>query len=152
VERQAAAASKSIALTADTESAEPARIPVPAPVLGILVGNLIENAIKFTPPGGRVRIRVRSEPGRLILDVLDTGPGIPAGERRRVFDRFYRLPGASQPGTGLGLAIVRRICDRYGLAIELCDGPDGVGLAVQVGFPVPTGPKPHAPTGLRPWS
>jgi signal transduction histidine kinase len=124
-------------------------VPVPATVLEVLVGNLIENGIKYTPPGGRVRVAVLRQREHLLLRVTDSGPGIPEGDRQRVFDRFYRPAGQPEPGAGLGLAIVRRICDRYGIEIALGEGEDGAGLRVDLIFPAAAGVKPHAPLGLR---
>ena len=150
-DRQAAADAKSIALTAVVMSEEPAVVAVPATVLDILVGNLIDNAVKFTPTGGRVEVAVLWGSGCSLLRVTDSGPGLPASERERVFDRFYRRAGQAESGSGLGLSIVRRICDRYGARIELRDGEDGVGLCVEVAFPEPARLKPHTPRGIRPW-
>ncbi|HYN76443.1 MAG TPA: ATP-binding protein [Lamprocystis sp. (in: g-proteobacteria)] len=151
VDRQAAAGAKSIALTAVVMSEEPAVVAVPATVLDILVGNLIDNAVKFTPASGRVEVAVLWGSGCSLLRVTDSGPGLPASERERVFDRFYRRAGQAGSGSGLGLSIVRRICDRYGARIELRDRQDGVGLCVEVAFPEPARLKPHTPRGIRPW-
>jgi signal transduction histidine kinase len=68
--------------------------------------------------------------------VDDTGPGIPAAERGRVFDRFYRLPGSGADGSGLGLAIVKQIADAHRATIELGDPGEGRGLRVTVRFPL----------------
>ncbi len=80
--------------------------------------NLIGNAIKFTPPGGRVRVTVTVvEPAWAQVSVSDTGPGIPEEEHERVFDKFYQIaePGSPRPkGTGLGLAISRALVERHG--------------------------------------
>ena len=70
-----------------------------------------------------------------VLKVVDNGPGIPADERSRVLDRFYRRPGTSPPGSGLGMAIVKAIADTHGATLELDAGPDDQGLAVSVRFP-----------------
>jgi two-component system OmpR family sensor kinase len=70
-----------------------------------------------------------------VLEVTDTGPGIPPEERARVFDRFYRRAEADGTGSGLGLAIVKRIADRHGAEITLTDGPEGHGLRVRICFP-----------------
>lgn len=109
-----------------------------------LVKNLIDNAIRYTPPGGRVDIRVGTgrERGRdwVDLHVEDTGPGIPADERARVFDAFYRVLGNGQIGSGLGLAITRTIADRMGAAIAFLEPGDGAaGLNVHVRFPAVRG-------------
>ncbi|HTQ00251.1 MAG TPA: ATP-binding protein [Casimicrobiaceae bacterium] len=107
--------------------------------LAMLIGNLLDNALRYTPAGGRVDVAVdRDNAGGARLSVSDTGPGIPAAERERVFERFYRVRGPESPepvGSGLGLSIVRRIADAHGATVELADGPDGRGLAVHVQFP-----------------
>jgi len=147
--RQAAAGARSIGLTAVLPDGDPCVVSVPATVLEVLVGNLIENGIKYTPAGGLVRVAVLWQRERLLLRVTDSGPGIPIGDRQRVFDRFYRPAGQVEPGAGLGLAIVRRLCDRYGIEISLGDGENGVGLRVDLIFPAPARVKPHSPLGLR---
>ena len=103
--------------------------------LRILLRNLVDNAVRYTPPGGRVDVAAGAKDGRPLLTVLDTGPGIPAAERDRVFDRFYRVPGSAESGSGLGLAIVRRIADLHGAQVALEPGDDGAGLKVSVLFP-----------------
>ncbi|MFZ1640050.1 MAG: ATP-binding protein, partial [Candidatus Contendobacter sp.] len=106
--------------------------------LRILLGNLVENALRYTPTGGRVDVQIQSMGNEAVLTVSDTGPGIPAAERARVFDRFYRGAGASAPGSGLGLAIVKRIADRHRASIRLEDAEPGQGLRVIVRWPVTT--------------
>lgn len=102
----------------------------------ILVKNLIDNAIRYTPAGGRVDVVVACNDDDVTLDVDDTGPGIPETERERVFDPFYRLLGSGQIGSGLGLAITRTIADQIGARIDLKNAPEGQqGLRVRVSFP-----------------
>ena len=108
-----------------------------------MVANLVDNAVRYTPPGGRVDLSTGVDGGRPWLEVADTGPGIPAAERERVFDRFYRLPGTAASGSGLGLAIVRAIADRSGATVALGETPGG-GLTVRVTFP-PRGGAETAP-------
>jgi signal transduction histidine kinase len=82
-----------------------------------VVANLLENAIRHSPAGGRVEVRARPEKGRVAIEVLDEGPGIPEEEASRVFERFYRADTArssSAGGAGLGLAIARWIVDLHG--------------------------------------
>ena len=115
----------------------------PATVLGdpdalrTLTRNLVDNAVRYTPAGGRVDVSVENGgPGeQAILKVVDNGPGIPPEERSRVLDRFYRRPGTSPPGSGLGMAIVKAIADAHDATLELDSGPTGRGLAVSVRFP-----------------
>ena len=98
-----------------------------------LVRNLADNALRYSPPGARVELRVAAMDGGVLLQVDDSGPGIPAAERERVFDRFYRRGAADEPGTGLGLAIVRSVAQRHGASVGLGDSPLG-GLRVTLRF------------------
>ncbi len=102
--------------------------------LRILLGNLIDNALRYAARAGRVDVSVRRDGDAALLEVIDDGPGIPAPERERVFDRFYRRPGSESPGSGLGLAIVSNIALRHRARITLDDAPEGTGLAVRVLF------------------
>jgi signal transduction histidine kinase len=100
----------------------------------ILVRNLVDNAVRYTPPHGSVQVRCRSSTEGALLEVTDTGPGIPAADRERVFDRFYRRATVQEGGTGLGLAIVKAIAERHGAQVVLAEAP-GAGLRVAVRFP-----------------
>ncbi|MCE2949443.1 MAG: ATP-binding protein [Betaproteobacteria bacterium] len=102
--------------------------------LSALVRNLVDNAVRYGRADGQVRVRVEATAAGARLTVDDDGPGIPAEERERVFDRFYRRHPGETTGSGLGLAIVRAIADRHGASIVLGEAPIG-GLRVQVGFP-----------------
>ena len=117
------------------ERAEPLEVRGERLALHTVIANLLENAVKYTPVDGRVDLSLRSEDGAALLSVTDTGPGIPAADRERVFDRFYRRPGQAEPGSGLGLAIVRRIIERMNGAVWLEDAPSGRGLRVIVRLP-----------------
>lgn len=103
--------------------------------LKVLVKNLCDNAVRYTPEGGRVDITVEREDGLITLQIDDTGPGIPSHERERVFDAFYRVLGNGQIGSGLGLAITRTVADNMAATIELGDArlPEP-GLRVLVTF------------------
>ncbi|CAN5437474.1 ATP-binding protein [soil metagenome] len=103
--------------------------------LSILVGNLVDNALRYSPAGSVVDVRAAVHEGAPLLEVVDTGPGIAQGERTRVFDRFFRGAGSSgEPGTGLGLSIVRTLVDRHDAQIVLDDNPSGHGLRASVRF------------------
>jgi signal transduction histidine kinase len=102
--------------------------------LAMLARNLADNAVRYSPPGARVELRVSLADGAPTLQVDDAGPGIPPSERERVFDRFYRRSGGDEQGTGLGLAIVRSVAARHGANVALGDSPLG-GLRVTVRFP-----------------
>lgn len=116
-------------------SGEEVTVQGDAHALRILLRNLVDNAVRYTPSGGRVDVTTAQEGGHATLAVLDTGPGIPPAERERVFDRFYRVPGSAESGSGLGLAIVRRIVEIHGARIKMDSGPSGAGLNVTVVFP-----------------
>lgn len=101
--------------------------------LGALVRNLADNAVRYSPKGSQVLLQVRREAGVPVLQVDDAGPGIPAAERERVFDRFYRRAAGGEEGTGLGLAIVKSVAARHGAQVALSDSDSG-GLRVRVVF------------------
>lgn len=98
-----------------------------------LVRNLADNAVRYSPRGTQVVLRVFSDAGAPTLQVDDSGPGIPPAERERVFDRFYRRATGGEEGNGLGLAIVRGVAQRHGAQVVLGESPAG-GLRVTVKF------------------
>lgn len=103
-----------------------------------LLVNLLDNAVKFGA-GGELRVSVGSQGGEVVLEVADRGPGIPASERERVFDRFQRLEThRGSPGTGLGLSLVRAIALRHGGQVTLLDSAPG--LCVRIGLPAAAPP------------
>jgi signal transduction histidine kinase len=116
--------------------AEPAAVQGDRDALRVLVRNLVDNAVRYTPEGGQVRVSTHQQASGATLEVVDTGPGIPPSDRERAFDRFYRRSNAPEGGSGLGLAIVKAIADRHGAQIRLDDAPGG-GLKVTVAFPRP---------------
>ena len=163
-ELEPAAAAKGLALTLNAP--DPVVVHGNRATLHALLENLVDNAIRYAKNGvgveysGGLRpsaseseingvrpqlinstptpifLRVRREAGEAVVEVEDRGPGIPMGERERVFDRFYRGEMASEGGTGLGLAIVRRIAERHGGRVELLDAPGGKGLLARVSIPL----------------
>ena len=104
--------------------------------LRILVRNLLDNAVRYSPEYGRVRIDLSTDGATARLIIEDSGSGIPEENRDRIFDRFYRVPGTSPSGSGLGLAIVKAIAERHDAIVELGEAEIG-GLAVAVRFPLP---------------
>jgi two-component system, OmpR family, sensor kinase len=102
--------------------------------LRVLVRNLADNAIRYSPPNSTVRVEVLSDDARVTLRVIDAGPGIPATLRARVFDRFFRVPGTAPTGSGLGLAIAKAIAERHQASLELRDASPA-GLEVRVSIP-----------------
>jgi len=112
---------------------DPAPIKGNAVLVGELASNLIHNSARY---GARtVTVATRSKEHESILEVTDDGPGIPASERERVFERFSRLDPQSTEGSGLGLAIVSEIAQRHRAAVDLADGPDGRGTRIAIAFP-----------------
>lgn len=100
-----------------------------------LMANLVDNALKYTPACGQVTVFCRRKDAEIELDVVDDGPGIPLEERERVFERFYRAPGARASGSGLGLPIAREIVACHGGRIAIEDGPGGRGSRLSVRLP-----------------
>jgi signal transduction histidine kinase len=127
----------SLALTRNIDlelESQPAPVQGDREALRTLVRNLVDNAVRYTPAGGRVRVSTRGGAEGATLEVTDSGPGIPPADRERAFDRFYRRANSPEGGSGLGLAIVKAIADRHGAKVRLDDAPGG-GLKVTVGFP-----------------
>ena len=122
------------ALDIGYEGADSAMIVGQPVLLRELLSNLVDNAVRYTPAGGMVTVAVRQTGQQVELSVCDSGPGIPAAERQRVFERFYRGESAGGDGCGLGLAIVEEIARTHRADIALEDVAGG-GLRVRVGFP-----------------
>jgi len=97
--------------------------------------NLLDNAVRYTQPGGQVTVRVVPRGRGVALSVEDNGPGIPDTERARVFERFYRILGTGAEGCGLGLAIVREIALSHGAEASLSSGANDTGTLVRIDFP-----------------
>lgn len=102
--------------------------------LGILLRNLVDNAIRYTPDGGKVTVEITQQDNHTLLRVTDTGPGIPETERQQVFKRFYRGLGTRATGSGLGLSIAQRIAELHGAVIAFDTPEHGAGLCVTVSF------------------
>ena len=103
--------------------------------LGVLIRNLVDNAVRYTPEGGQVRVDVARTDTVVTLSVADSGPGIPVDQRESVLRRFHRLNQGSQPGSGLGLAIVARIAELHGATLKLDTSITPKGLLVTVQLP-----------------
>lgn len=102
--------------------------------LGILIRNVVDNAIRYTPNQGFIKVEIINDRDHVIFRVTDTGPGIPAELRERVFERFYRIIGTKSQGSGLGLAIVSQIAALHHATIKLDTPKSGVGLQFDVEF------------------
>jgi two-component system sensor histidine kinase TctE len=100
-----------------------------------LIGNLVDNAIRYNRPGGSVIVRIRRSEGRARIEIEDDGPGIPPEERERVWERFYRAANQQdRVGSGLGLPIVRALAAQMGAVVSLSSGAHGQGLCATVDF------------------
>lgn len=110
-------------------------------MIATLIRNLIDNAVRFTPRGGRVDIGVYREGGEAVLQIEDTGPGIPPGDFDRIFEPFFRGSRPTEDGTGLGLSIVKRMIDRLNgsVVLENITGAGQTGLRVTVRLPAADG-------------
>ncbi len=99
--------------------------------LRLMLSNVLENALKYTPEGGEVTLRLSSDETNVVIEIIDNGLGIPASEYQRVFDAFYRIPGSVGEGSGLGLAIAREAATRLGGALSLHVRQENCGLVVR---------------------
>lgn len=103
--------------------------------IGILIRNIVDNAIRYTPLSGEIKVQIANENDSVIIRVIDSGPGIPPEFRERVFERFFRVLGTTAPGSGLGLAIVSQIADLHGAKISIKTPANGRGLQFEIIFP-----------------
>ena len=129
--QQGFAAARQVRLQADAAAVA---IHGSGPLLAILLRNLLDNAIRYSPAGGAVRIACRRATDGIELIISDQGAGIPADERAHIFERFYRVVGGEASGSGLGLSIVQRIAELHGARIEVRDAAGG-GTCFVVTFP-----------------
>jgi two-component system, OmpR family, sensor kinase len=129
------AESKQLELGIDPHGNEPMWVPGQPDALRILVRNLVDNAIKYTPVGGHIRVTVDTQTGPTRLIVEDSGPGIAPADRHRVLDRFYRVAGSEVSGSGLGLAIVKTVADAHQASVTLDESDALGGLRLTVQFP-----------------
>lgn len=132
-----AALGKQIDIRVDIADALPA-VRGDRQLLSEMLANLVDNAIRYTPPGGRIDIEVRTSAGWVTLLITDNGPGIPEPERQRVLERFYRGSEAAAEGSGLGLAIANEILLLHGGRISLAAAPTVSGLQVKLDIPALT--------------
>lgn len=120
----------------DTESCQ---IQCDVDEVGILLRNLVDNALRYTSPGGQIKIKCGHRPagseGKPYIEVSDDGPGVPEEERAAIFDRFHRVPGSGARGSGIGLSLVAKIALLHDATIETCDGFGAPGFCVRIVFP-----------------
>lgn len=131
----AIAAAQSRRIDIGMARADAAEVRGQAEALRTLLRNLLDNAVKYTPEGGRVDVGIGDSAEGVELSVEDNGPGLPAEERSRVLDRFYRSGEQQAPGSGLGLAIVKSIADLHGATLAIDRSAGLGGLRVSVRFP-----------------
>jgi len=105
-------------------------------LVAVLVRNLIDNAMRYSPEGAQIQVCVATESGQPQLRVEDSGPGMTEPEMARLGERFYRVLGHAQPGSGLGWSIVKRIADVFGAQVRMSRSDLLGGLAVTVRWPV----------------
>ena len=103
--------------------------------IGILIRNLVDNAIRYSDENSHVKIHVSESSDHVVLRVIDNGPGIPEELRERVFERFFRVIGNKSPGSGLGLGIVQQIVKLHKGDIALLTAPEGKGLEIKITLP-----------------
>jgi len=130
--QQPNAAQKRISLS---HSVTPVAVNGDEGLLAILIRNLIDNAIRYSPDGSSVQVSCRALEGTAELIVSDNGPGIAPEERERIFERFYRVVGNDSTGSGLGLSIVRSIAQLHGGHVRALTGPGGTGTSISVRLP-----------------
>ena len=116
------------------DASGPAHVQGDPEALSIMTRNLLDNAIRYTPRGGSVTAAIEADDSNIRFVINDSGPGIPASERDKVFDRFYRIVGSTSSGAGLGLSIVRRIAEFHQAQLSLSESSSG-GLAITTIFP-----------------
>ena len=133
-------ASLAVAKNIDLEvrqSAEKVMVQGQAEALSVLIRNLLDNAVRYTPSGGWVKASITQSIDGAVLKIIDSGPGIANKDKDRIFDRFYRGLGTGQTGSGLGLSIVKRVVDLHHAKLEFQTGSGkGKGVMVKVTFPI----------------
>jgi len=115
---------------------ETCNVRVSAPDVGVLLSNLVDNAIRYTPSGGTIDVVLKRDGTNALVEVVDSGCGIPPLALPRIFDRFFRAAPADIEGTGLGLAIAKAIADRNGFRLTIVNRQDAQGVIAQVQIPM----------------
>ncbi len=133
--------------------AEPCHARVDVDAVGVLLRNLLDNALRYAGSGAHIEVVCREQDGSgVVLSVRDNGPGVPAAEHERIFDRFYRVPGTPGRGSGIGLSLVARIAKLHAATLEVSQGLDGRGFGITLRFVVaaqPITPDTRAPEAPR---
>lgn len=114
------------------QATEACAIPGNETLLALLLRNLVDNAVRYCPPGACIKVAVRQQGGQVVLSVQDSGPGLAEADRARLGERFFRVPGSLESGSGLGWSIVRRIAAVHRLTLQVDASAELGGLAVRV--------------------
>ena len=135
------AAEKGVEFATEIEEGTPPAVEVDVDIVrDEVLSNLVSNALKFTPEGGRVSVTTRGDGGLLVIEVADTGPGISPEHRGHVFEKYYQVERSRSVGSGLGLAIAREMAEAHGGTIDLLDKePPGATFLVRLPARLPTG-------------
>ena len=129
--------------TLTLDAAESLRVTGEETLVAVLLRNLLDNAVRYSPDGARIDAALRREAGRVVFSVEDSGPGLADADRARLGERFFRVPGSGASGSGLGWSIARRIAAVHGLELQTGRSAALGGLAVRVVWP-PAPPLPPA--------
>jgi two-component system, OmpR family, sensor histidine kinase QseC len=121
--------------TLDFDATEPCSVAGNETLLAVLVRNLVDNAVRYSPPSARVKVAVRQQAGQVVLSVEDSGPGLAEADRQRLGERFFRVVGSLDSGSGLGWSIVRRIAAVHRMGLEVERSVALGGLAVHLRCP-----------------
>jgi two-component system, OmpR family, sensor histidine kinase QseC len=118
--------------TLDFDAPEPCSVAGNETLLAVLVRNLVDNAVRYSPPSAHIKVSVRQQAGQLVLSVEDSGPGLAAADCQRLGERFFRAVGSSESGSGLGWSIVRRIAAVHSMELQVERAVELGGLAVRL--------------------
>jgi two-component system sensor histidine kinase QseC len=118
--------------TLEFEGDQPCSIPGNETLLAVLVRNLVDNAVRYSPPAARIKVAIAQQNGQVVLSVEDSGPGLAGADRQRLGERFFRVTGSLESGSGLGWSIVRRIAAVHRLELQAGRSAQLGGLAVRV--------------------
>lgn len=122
-------------VTIEADALDACHVPLQDDLIRLALSNLLDNAVKYIPPGGRIVVTLNGEDETACLRIRDNGPGIAAEARPHIFDPFYRVAGNDASGAGLGLAIVKWACDLQHIRLGTCEGLDGRGIGFELHFP-----------------
>jgi two-component system sensor histidine kinase QseC len=123
----------------EVDASNPSTVQGDATLLSVMVRNLVDNAIRYSPAGAIVRIALSNERGAIRLSVEDSGPGMSPADMQRIGERFFRVVGSGQAGSGLGWSITRRIAAVHRAAVRVAKSESLGGLSVDIGFPAERG-------------